>query len=96
MARVLSFPFRLAANGSVVTVEQDTEQANAEELGTLLGTLLGERPLVPDYGVDDSTFGELDEGAVVAAVELFGPPVTIESVETTYGETTADVLVTFR
>ena len=98
MARLLAFPFRVAPNGSAATVEADTDDAYAQELAILLGTRLGERPLAPEYGVDDATFGELDEAQVVAAVEAFMPDTAVRvlDVETDYpDDRTADVLVTF-
>lgn len=97
MARLLAFPFRVAPNGSAVTVEAETDEAYRQELAMLLATRPGERPLAPEYGIDDPAFGELDEAQVIAAVEAFGPPVVIEAVETVYpDDTTADVVVTFR
>lgn len=94
--RLLAFPFRVAGNGGALTVEAETEAAYRQELGLLLGTRLGERPLVPEWGVDDAAFAELDEAQIVAAVDLFGIPVAIDGVEVEYDtDTTADVLITF-
>lgn len=96
MARILSHPFRLGRTGEAVTVEQDTDPANAEQLAVLVLTRLGERTLVPSFGIPDPAFGELDRGALAAAVELHGPPVSIEALEVAYPtETTQEVTVAF-
>lgn len=96
MARILSHPFRLGRSGQAVTVEQDTDEANAEQLAVLVLTRLGERTLVPTFGIPDPTFGELDAGALTAAVELHGPPVSIEQLEVRYpSETTQEVTVAY-
>lgn len=89
MARILSYPFRLQTNGEAATVEQGSDEANAEQLAVLVLTRIGERALVPSYGVEDPAFGALTLGDVVAGVAMFGPDVQIESVETSYPTETA-------
>lgn len=96
MARILSYPFRLASNGSVVTVEQGSDEANAEQIGVLVLTRIGERPLVPAYGIEDPSFGILSAGDVVAGLAMFGPDVTIDEVSIRFPEDgIEEVLIAF-
>lgn len=80
MARILSHPFRLLANGAVATVEQDTVTADNEQVAVLALTHRGERPLVPGFGVTDPTFAGFVPAELVAGVRVYGPPVAIEDV----------------
>lgn len=81
MARILSHPFRLLANGAAATVEQDTAEANAEQLAVLVLTRIGERQLVPGFGLSDPTFAALSPTQLHAAVAEYGPPVVIRQVD---------------
>lgn len=96
MARILSHPFRLAPDGRIATVEQDTDQANAEQLAVLIMTRRGERPLVPTFGITDPVFAELDRAELEGAIETFGPPVRITGVDADFVDaSTEQVVVTF-
>lgn len=95
MSALLSHPFRIVG-GVAAVVEQATDEANAEQLAVLMATRRGERVLVPAYGMTDPTFDELDEVELSVAVDVYGPPVTIEAVQTRYvGPTTQEVDVAF-
>lgn len=73
MGDVLAHPFRLTA-GHVVTVPAESDDDCAQRYATLIQTRLGERPMVPAYGIEDPTFtGGFDVGAVTAAASTFGP-----------------------
>lgn len=52
----LAVPFRLARDGSVATVDQDSDIELLQTVGVLIDTRPGDRQVVPDYGVDDLTF----------------------------------------
>jgi hypothetical protein len=96
MPNLLSFPFRIGANGSAVTWEQDTAEYYAELIGILIATRLGERVQVPSFGVSDPTFAALGVPELIDKTEVFGPPVRIISVtETTVSATEQDVRVEF-
>lgn len=96
MGRILSHPFRLLPDGSAATVEQDTDEANAEQLAVLLLTRPGERDLAPGYGVSDPAFAGVDPSEVVAAVNAFGPDVTVTAVTSRpRDDATVDVLVEY-
>lgn len=77
--RILAFPFRLGRDGSVATVQQETIEGHSQQVAAYLLTNVGERPLVPGFGIVDPTFelDGLEEAEVRAAVAQFGPPVDI-------------------
>lgn len=80
MARILSHPFRLLANGAAATVEQDTDAGDAEQIAVLILTRRKERPLVSGFGMTDPTFGGFDVGELAAGVTIYGPPRPIADV----------------
>jgi hypothetical protein len=77
VSRILSHPFRISGNGAVATVEQTSDQANAEQVAVLILTEVGERPLVPGFGVTDPTFSLLDPVEVAAGLTAYGPDVRV-------------------
>jgi hypothetical protein len=93
---VLSYPFRVGANGQVATVEQGSDEHRAELLAALILTRPGERDLVPGFGVPDPVFAGIDVAAVEGAAAVFGPKVTISDVQVTVtGPGSQDVLIEF-
>lgn len=96
MSAILSHPFRLAPNGTVATVEQDSDQANAEQIGVLLLTFQGERPLAPGFGVPDPSFRGIPAGVITGQVARYGPRVTVRTVTAVAaGDAELDIQVTF-
>lgn len=94
--QLISFPFRLRANGRLATVEQDTEEHHGEELAVIILTHPGERDLVPDFGVNDPAYETLHEAEVSAQAELFEVPVTVHEVHVEYlDDSTQEVTVEF-
>lgn len=83
MAPILSHPFRLGSNGQVVTVDQDTETADREQVAVLALTVVGERPMTPGFGVTDPAFGGYLPAELAAGVQAFGPDVSITAVTAT-------------
>jgi|SRR5579875_905821 len=79
MAQILSVPFRLAANGTVATVTEGTDQANAEQLSVIVRTIQGEREMQPGFGLPDPAFNGISLGDLTAQVALWGPAVTVNS-----------------
>ena len=77
---LISYPFRVAESGRVVVVPDGSVTAVNEQLAVLVLTVAGERSLVPGFGLPDAAFGELSVEALGAAIDLFGPPVTITEV----------------
>jgi phage baseplate assembly protein W len=80
VSRILSHPFRIAGNGSIATVEQTSDQANAEQVAILILTEIGERPLVPGFGVVDPAFSTLDPAELAAGLTAYGPDVRVTDV----------------
>ena len=79
--QLLSHPFRLRPNGHVATVEQGTDEANAEQLALLILTRQGERDLAGGFGISDPAFsGGFDPAEIVAGIAAFGPDITIDDV----------------
>ena len=78
MVRLISYPFRVASDGSIATTE-DGMDYYAEELAMLTKTTPGERELVPDYGIEDPTFNDFNRMDLLEKVAIFGPPVQIHS-----------------
>lgn len=70
---VLSFPFRLDRQGHVATTERGSDAEVEEALAVLTMTVIGERPLTPEYGVPDPAFMGLDLSDVSAGVADWGP-----------------------
>lgn len=96
MTDLISFPFRLAPTGYVVTRDEDDPAYYAELIGQLVATHLGERIQVPGFGLADPTFTRLDAQELAYRVEVFGPPVKITTVtEEFVGDNTVDVRVEF-
>jgi hypothetical protein len=77
---ILAFPFQLTPAGNVATVDQDSAEADAEQVGVLIATRIGERLDAPAFGIPDPAFSGLDGGAIANGIKLFGPPVQLTSV----------------
>lgn len=94
---VISHPFRLAPTGEVATVLDGSEQANAEAIAVLVSTRVGERVLVPGFGIADPVFGRIDPAEVNAGVATYGPDdVTVTSVDVDYPtDTRATIAIEF-
>lgn len=93
---LIAHPFRVAVNGSLAKVEDGTDEANGQQIAVLVMTQPGERPLVPMFGVADPAFGMFDEAALKAQIDMFGPDVSIEDVQTAFvNDTSEDVTIVF-
>jgi len=58
-ADVFAFPFRMEGT-NFKKVEQGTDEEKAQLISLFVQTTKGERPIIPDYGVEDFLFGDLD------------------------------------
>jgi phage baseplate assembly protein W len=73
-----AWPFRLA-NGHLVTVEQDTLDDVIQCVRAYMTTPKGARPLSPDFGLIDPTFGPgVEPAALEAELEAAEPRASIE------------------
>jgi phage baseplate assembly protein W len=81
----LAWPFRMGS-GALAQVEQDSIEDVQQNVYSYLSTEKGERPLSPDFGLDDPTFGpgvntarlahqimEAEDGRAVVTVIATGP-----------------------
>ena len=79
--QLLSHPFRLRPNGHVATVEQGSDEANAEQLAMLILTRRGERDLAGGFGITDPAFtGGFDPSEIVAGLAAFGPDIALDEI----------------
>lgn len=83
MVKLISYPFRLNVGGSVVTKEEG-EDYYGDELAMLIRTIPGERELVPDYGIEDPTFGTINDIELLEKISMFGPPVEITETKSAF------------
>lgn len=76
----MSYPFRIGGGGAVATVEQNSDDADAEQLAILILTRTGERGLVPEFGLRDPAFAGIDASELAGAVSRWGPPVRLTDI----------------
>jgi phage baseplate assembly protein W len=69
----LALPLMIGPSGSFNVVVQDTLAEVAQSVSVLLGTMKGDRTMVPDYGVDDPTFASPNAGAITQAINQWEP-----------------------
>ena len=81
----LAWPFRLSGR-RLAAVEQDGLDDVTQNVRSYLATVRGERPLSPDFGLDDPTFApgfpasriaseieDAEDGRARVAIEVSGP-----------------------
>lgn len=69
----ISHPFRVDDTGSVAVVDDGGIDHAAEAVAVTILTEKGSRPLVPDFGLTEPTFGALDVAELQAVLRTFGP-----------------------
>lgn len=79
--QLIAHPFRLGDDGRIQTHEQDSNAYLAERIALVLGSRLGERPLVPAFGVGDPTFDGLTLASVQNQMVVFEIPAVITNIE---------------
>lgn len=95
MARVLTLPLEVTANGSLATVTQDHPAEIAQSVGLLLDTRPGERRTLPEYGYPDRLFalGDLDTDLIAETVAEWEPRADPEIVDTVLNGSTQTATV---
>lgn len=94
--RLLAHPFRLEANGSAATVEDDTDEAHAQAIAILALTRRGERALVPGFGLTDPLFDRVALADLNLGLTDYGPAVRVTALDTTYpDDRTEQVVLTY-
>jgi hypothetical protein len=66
IAAHLAWPFRMSGQ-RLATVEQDSIEDVEQNVRAYLSTAKGDRPLSPDFGLDDPTFSRSVSGERLAA-----------------------------
>lgn len=94
---VLSFPFRLAPDGTAVTTGRGTDAEVDEAIAALCLTHLGERHMNPGYGIPDPAYSGLHVGDVQVGLDDYGPAgITVTQVtKETVNETTDRAKITW-
>lgn len=82
MARVLTLPLTVAANGSMSTITQDHPTEIAQSVALLLATRPGERRTLPEYGLADPVFAGLDPAVVAEVIAEWEPRADAQLIET--------------
>lgn len=81
MPSILSFPVMVEA-GRFVTVDADSDDAQAQHVAVLLATRERERVAVPEYGTPESVgVRDYDEQAVLAAADRWCPDAEIVDID---------------
>lgn len=70
---IISFPFRYAPSGRLVTSPDGSDAEISQLIACGLLTRQGERPLNPLYGVPDPAFAGIDTSDVQTLLRTFGP-----------------------
>ncbi len=101
MALQLAVPFRIE-RGRAVTVDQDTLEAVAANVGVLFDTFRGERLMAAEFGVEDPTFlsvpEAIDEDELEALAAIWEPRALVEFYDKTAigGEVSVVCVVSLR
>ena len=69
----LAHPFRLAANGHMLTRSAGSDDDINDRLQLIIGTVQDERPMFPSYGIPDPVFVGISAGDIQACISEFGP-----------------------
>lgn len=81
MARVLTLPLAVTANGRTATVTQGHPAEIAQSVALLLATQPGDRRTLPDYGLPDPLFSGVDPQVVAEVVEEWEPRADTELID---------------
>ncbi len=95
---VLSYPLSLDYN-RFNTVLQDTDTYKAQQIKGFLRTEKNERPLLPDFGMNEPTFHEFDSGEFFDSFLNFYSSQTLELTEVKVLESSgvvSDVQISFK
>lgn len=82
MARTLTLPLKVAADGQMASITQDHPAEIAQSLALLLATRVGERRVNPDYGLPDPTFDVVSSELIETAAAEWEPRADIAAIDT--------------
>ena len=87
MTNVLAYPVRVQPDGSIATVQDLSEASLAQEIALLVLTEPGERPLVPEYGLDSlADVDPISEMELNLKLGTFGVPAVVNSISRVVGQ----------
>lgn len=82
----LAWPFRYDSSGKLAQVEQDSQEDLEQSVRAYMTTPRGSRPLSPDFGLEDPTWGpgvdptllakeieESEDGRAAVSITVSGP-----------------------
>jgi hypothetical protein len=90
---VFDYPLRMQADGTPAVVEQGSLEDVRASIHMLMRTPRGSRPLAPDIGVDDPTFGPGVDGDELAADLEAQEPLAALTVTVSPGDGPGDEVV---
>jgi len=73
MPEHFTLPLGVGPGGSLATLAQDTPAEVAQSVAVLVSTVIGERRVVEDYGIESPLFDGLDPDGVADAIEEWEP-----------------------
>lgn len=79
----LQFPFKYDSNGSLVSLEEDTDELFSQLLSVCATTEPGTFPYTPGFGVLDPTFRQVDRGSYMIQASRFIPEIVVTAIEGT-------------
>lgn len=71
--QLIQHPFTLDRGGAVHTAEAGSDEQITTGIAAIVGTRIGQRPMVWAFGIPDPAFGSLTAEDVRAGVAGFGP-----------------------
>lgn len=71
--RTLSIPFRIGLDGRAVSHPTASDAIRSQRIAEIVGTVIGERPLEPGFGIEDPAWGSVSPAAVALQARLYGP-----------------------
>ena len=102
MSKAISYPFNVQINGAIDSTEVPTK-IYLDRVLTLLGTNVGQRPMLPKYGVDWSLALFENDGnaslaiprAIAQAINTWLPAISVQNITVTpdYATGTENVTV---
>ena len=74
----LSAQVALGSDGSFLFLNQDTPEEIVQSVEVICGTTIGERPVVPSFGIPDQTFTQPSKEQITSAVARWENRATVQ------------------
>lgn len=79
--RVFAHPLRLDGSGSIATVEQWSVAEAAQCALAVVATVVGERPMAPQFGIPDPAGVGVDADTLSASIGISEPDLVVTEVD---------------